>query len=317
MTTLHDDNPHPVPPLAYLRWKENYFFIFKAPEQQVFGMAHFNFEPGFSRGRLSCNLSVDGEVYNYGNAIPFPADFEMAKSLGDDKLKVQFVEPHKRFEVSLNSDDIEAAFSLEGRFHTFDYSACRSAAPELPSFQEVMTLGMNLPYNHQQQSLSLKGRVIVKKNDKAIELDGYGYRDHSWCMRCDGIVNNHDWCGINLPGRAFGVKTLSTNHRPGLRAKEGYIVDEQGHRALRSIEAERIGEGPDGLPAKLVHHLKDVFGNVYTLSHDITNRYAYVPLVAEAPLSGKPYAITENFCRSTLVETGEEGVSLIELGRFI
>ena len=38
MTTMHDDLPHPIPPFAYLRYKENYFFILIAPDQDVFGI---------------------------------------------------------------------------------------------------------------------------------------------------------------------------------------------------------------------------------------------------------------------------------------
>ena len=45
MITTHDDLPHPVPPIAYLRYKENWFFIIIDVANQVFGMAHFNHEP--------------------------------------------------------------------------------------------------------------------------------------------------------------------------------------------------------------------------------------------------------------------------------
>jgi hypothetical protein len=315
MTTLHDDRPHPVPPLAFLRWKENYFFIIIAPDSGVFGMAHFNFEPGFARARLSCNLSVNGQVFNYSNTIPFPDNFELCEEIGDDKLRLRFVEPHQQFDVSLQSDDLELNLSFRKRFSTFDYMACRFAAPEMPSFQEVMTLGLNLPYQHQQQALSITGAVVVKASNTTVNIAGYGYRDHSWCMRADNIVQDHDWCAINFPSCAFGIKTLATNHRPDLRAKEGYVSDKSGGRALRSIEVLKAEPGTDGQPLKLTHLLEDVFGNRFTIESDIASRLADVSLVSEQPSGNGGYAITENFCRSKILETGEEGYSLIELGR--
>jgi hypothetical protein len=67
--------PHPVPPTAYLRYKENWFWIFLDVHNQIFGMAHFNYEPSFGRACLSCNMLVRGELHQYGNEIPFPETF--------------------------------------------------------------------------------------------------------------------------------------------------------------------------------------------------------------------------------------------------
>jgi hypothetical protein len=82
MTTTHDDYPHPVPPLAYLRWKENYFFILIDARSDVFGILHFNNEPGFDRSRFTCNLSICGVPFEYHNTTPLPADFEMEEAFG-------------------------------------------------------------------------------------------------------------------------------------------------------------------------------------------------------------------------------------------
>lgn len=313
MTTVHDDLPHPVPAHAFLRYKENYFFIVLAEAQGVFGVFHLNHEPGFDRARYTCNLSIGGRPFAYANATPFPERFAFEREIGDGALQLRFVAPHRHFALSLNTGEIDLAIDFTAAHPTFDYAACRTAGNPAPSFQEVNTLGLNLPYNHQQQSLVARGRVMF--GGETIAIDGSGYRDHSWVMRGDSVIAEHLWCGFNFPGRAFGAKTNASILRPDAPAREGYVVDAEGPRALRLIETRRIGESADGLPDRLIHELTDVFGRRYTIESDIAGRLAHVPLVSEASGHRPAYHIVENFCRTTLRETGETGIALVEIGR--
>jgi len=312
MTTVHDDFPHPIPPLAYLRYKENYFFIIMAPENSVHGIVHLNFEPGQDRARYSCHLSVQGKACHYVSETALPEKFEMARTIGDGKIQLSFIKPHEQFDLSLNSDDLTFKLTFEKSLPTFDYAPCRAANPETPSFQEVMTLGTNLPYNHQQQALTVNGTVITDGNE--ITISGKGYRDHSWCVRTDNIVASHTWSGHHFGNRAFGVKKLHTLARPGLWAREGYVSDADGERALKNIEVIYEGKSTDGLPEIARFELSDVLGKNYTLICDVAARYAQVPLVAEKPGKHGAYQITENFCPSIIEETGETGCSLVEIG---
>jgi hypothetical protein len=134
-------------------------------------------------------------------------------------------------------------------------------------------------------------------------------------MRSDNIVLDHTWCGMNFPGRAFGAMTIRSLVRPTLEAKEGYVADEDGLRPLRKIDIELVGSDGKGLPDMLIHHLEDVYGKVFTIESDIKNRFAQVPLEAESPDGKAVYEVAENFTRSILKETGDEGVSIIEIGR--
>jgi hypothetical protein len=315
MTTSHDDLPHPVPPLAFLRWKENYFFIVIDPLREAFGVAHFNFEPGFDRARLSCNFNVRGKPYKYGNQTPFPERFEMARELGDEHLRLAIDESHTRFRLDFSSQPVEFNLVFEKRLPSFDFNACRYAAPELPSFKELMTLGTNLPFEHLQQAMRVTGSMRSRVDSFELAIDGYGYRDHSWCMRSDNLVSHHTWSGLNFRECAFGVMTIETLARPGVIGKEGYVADADGVRALRGIEVLEIGTGPDGCADRVVHELRDVFGRTYTIESSLSERLAHVPLAAEAPNGRVVYEITENFCRSRLLESGEEGYSLVETGR--
>src|SRR5262245_15249641 len=141
MMTSHDDLPHPVPPLAYLRWKENYFFIIIDPVREACGIVHYNFEPGFNRARFSCNLQVKGRQYGYLNETPFPERFEYSRELGDERIRLTIVESHARFQLRFHGEEIEFDLSFERRLPSFDFAACKYAAPDVPSFREMMTLG--------------------------------------------------------------------------------------------------------------------------------------------------------------------------------
>lgn len=312
MTTLHDDLPHPVPDFAQLRYKENYFFILLAPESDAFGVFHLNHEPGHDRARYTGNFRIAGRSIDYSNQTAFPEDFELARSIGDGQLSLGFANPHARFELALHTDEIALDIAFERRFDTFDYAACRTAGNPAPSFQETMTLGLNLPYNHQQQALTSEGTARFP-DGTSLAISGMGYRDHSWVMRADIATRDHDWCGFNFPTRAFGIKTLETMSRPGVRAKEGYVADAEGLRALRRIETTRTGQQPDGLCETLVHEVEDVFGNRYRIESDLAGRHAHVPLASEAAAGKHGYHIVENFCPATCA--GESGVGLVEIGR--
>ncbi len=314
MTTIHDDLPHPIPAFAELRYKENYFFILIAPQSDAFAVIHFNHEPGHDRARYTANIEIGGRSIRYTNTTSFPAEFELSRTIGDGALSLHFAEPHNRFELALKTDEIDLSLVFTARRQTFDYAACRTAGSPAPSFQEVMTLGLNLPYNHQQQALDAEGRArFAAGTDHAIA--GSGYRDHSWVMRCDSGGLTHNWCGFNFPGRSFGIKTISTTHRPDMVAKEGYVVDAQGARALRYIEVRSEGEMADGLCETLIHEVIDMLGNRYTIESDLAGRFAHVPLVSEAPSGKAAFHIVENFCPLRLVETGEVGEGLVEIGR--
>jgi hypothetical protein len=316
MTTAHDDLPHPVPAFAYLRYKENYFFILLAKDQNVFGIVHLNHEPGFDRARYTANLSVRGKTYLYSNTTPFPQNYAYSREIGDGKLQLKFTAAHARFDLSLVTDEVRWECAFTAAQPTFDYGACRTAGGARLSFQEVMTAGTNLQYDHQQQALHSSGKILIAATGEVIEFKGAGYRDHSWVMRADNLASQHTWCGFIFANAAFGAKTIELIARPGAWAREGYVADKAGLRALASVTTNNVGGmTEDGLPRTLVHELVDVFGKQFTIESDVGGRLAHVPLVSEAPGGRPAYQVVENFCRCRLKETGEEGIALVEFGR--
>lgn len=317
MMTSHDDLPHPVPAFAYMRYKENYFFILMAPDDDVFGVFHFNHEPGFDRVKYTANVSVRGRTFMYNNlSTTFPDDWVRAREIGDGKLSCKFVAPHERFELELENDEIHWKCHFSARHQTFDYHACKAARGDgFVSVQEVLTCGTNLQYEHQQQALDAVGDITIAETGEKISFKGVGYRDHSWCMRADHLVTRHSWSALIFEDFVVGVRMMESSHRPGASAAEGYVADRNGTRALLTIETREEGErSADGLPSRLVHELTDVFGESFIIKSDIEGRMAHVPLSSETPDKRPGYQIVENFCRSQ--RAGSANIcSLVEFGR--
>ncbi|MGW8202234.1 hypothetical protein ACWGM0_06760 [Sphingomonas bisphenolicum] len=315
--TTHDDLPHPVPAFAHMRYKENYFFILMAPNDGIFGVFHFNHEPGFDRVKYTANVSVRGRTFLYSNLrTPFPDNWVRSREIGDGKLSLKFIVPHDCFELELRNEEIHWKCNFSARHQTFDYHACKAARGDgFVSVQEVLTCGTNLQYEHQQQALNAAGTIAIADTGEEIAFNGVGYRDHSWCMRADHLVSRHSWSAIIFPDFVIGARMMESGFRPGASAAEGYIADKNGTRALMTLETREEGElSQDGLPARLIHEVTDVFGEKFVVASDIKGRLAHVPLSSETPDRRPGYQIVENFCRSNM--NGADNVcSLIEFGR--
>ena len=318
MLTNHDDLPHPIPPIAYLRYKENWFFIIIDVANSVYGMSHFNYEPGHDKARVSCNLMVRGELFKYGNQIPFPAQFAMSPQIGDDKLKVKFIEAHTRYDMTLSSDDLELDMSFLKYAPTFNYDDYDAANPDKPTMKELMSFSTHQMFHNQQQALTINGTLTMKAGSakgETIKLGGLGYRDHSRSMRVDSFVARHIWSFLYFPKTVFGAISMTGLLRPGSTMTSGYVYDDSGLRSLKDVDITPHGKAPGGMPATVEYKVNDVYGKPFTVVADIVNRMGFVPLVTEmAVAEGYFYNIVENFCPVTLMETGEKGYALVEIG---
>jgi hypothetical protein len=314
--TIYDDYPHPVPLIAYLRYKENWLWHFMDKDNQVYGMAHFSYEPLFNRARMSCNIDVKGTVYKYSNEIPFPENFAYAHEIGDGKLKILFKEPQKKFELHLTSDDLDLEIYYEAGGPMFDFVACEKVNPDRPHVFSLMNLNTHqMPPVHQQQILTMTGKIQVK-NQQAIVLSGCGNRDHSQGVRCDTITRTHSWSWLLFTNSYFSATDITVINSPSVLAADGYMHDRTGLRALKEIDVQLSGATlADGMPETVRFLFEDIAGNRFTIVASIVNRLGVVPLSGEKPDGGMAeYICVENFCQLTLEETGETGYGMVQLG---
>lgn len=322
MPVTHDDMPHPVPPIAFLRYKENWFFLILEQANEVFGAIHIVGEPGFDRIRFAVNLRAAGELIVYGNQIDFPRDFGTSPELGDGRFQVRFVKAHERIELTLDSADVHLETTFTARSPLFDFNEYTWANPGAVSLAEITQFGSNQQSVHLQQGMRCAGKVSVKTGHLAgreFPIDSVGYRDHSRMVRCDNMTGNHFWTGMHFPDHVFGVMSLTGLLRPNSPANCGYVWDETlGLRSLRKVDVAGHGEGPEGVPATVELHLTDIHDNPFTIVADLSRRFAHVPLHVEAAGAAPfVYDIVENLAPLELKETGETGetgIGIVEVG---
>jgi hypothetical protein len=311
--------PHPVPPIAYLRYKENWFFLIFDDSNDVFGAVHVVSEPGFERIRYACHLSVCGVQLRYGSEVPFPPDFAMAPELGDGTIAIRFVKAHEQIDLSLHNADLDLDISFLGRSPVFDFDDYGHANPDKVGVPEIINFASNQQNVHQQQGMRTRGELTVKTGElagRSFSIDALGYRDHSRSIRADNMVLKHFWTGLHFPDHVFGAMQVTGILRPDTPGLGGYVHDEdKGLRALRDIEIVGSGEGPGGVPATVEWRLTDVYGEEFTIGADLTQRFAHVPLHTEkAGAAPFVYEIVENFAPLTLKQTGDAGIGLVEVG---
>lgn len=284
------------------------------PESGVFGNLHFNTEPLFGRTKFHFDFLIDGKNFTYHHVAPISPNYGLEPFVSDGVATMTVHESHKLFSIVMKTDELELDLKFEARFPTFDFNVCKFAAPELTSFRDVMTFGTNLPYDHTEQSMLVSG-TLRGGEEKPIILDGLGYRDHSWGMRGDSTVAWHTWSVINFPDRTFAIMNQRSLIRSGLEAKEGYVVDSRGARAVRQLEAKPMEfSAGDIIPGRMRYEFTDMLGEQYTLEADVAGCMGRVGLVPEVTTSAQPYTVFDNFCTVKDLKTGAEGLGLIEFG---
>jgi hypothetical protein len=312
---LHEDYPHTIPTRAYLRWKENYFWVFMDPERDVCCLAHVSAEPTFERAFASFTLLHQGEKISSAAETPMPNPFAHQRELTFGKLTMKFLKPQADFQVTFDGDALSAEINFTRRMHLFDFQACADVNPDQVSISENTAFARN-EFRHQGQCVSGAGAVMFKAGawaGKTIKVEGTGYRDHSWGMRNDQLTLDHNWTFINLPSHGFHMMKVRNIVRPENAVVEGYVATPDGNQVLKTIAIEHVGDGPEGMPETVIFRAQAVDGARYTIVCDVARSFARLPLETQKP-GAKVYAMVENMCRCRCEETGEEGFANVEIG---
>jgi hypothetical protein len=285
------------------------------PDRDVCCLAHVSTEPTLDRAFASFTLLHQGKKISSAKETPVPNPFVHAKELKYDNLILRFLKPQAEFQTVFEDDNLAVTLNWKRRMHLFDFQACADVNPDLFSISENTGFARN-EFRHQGQCMTATGTVRFKAGEwagKTVQLDGSGYRDHSWGMRNDQLALDHNWSFINLPSNGFHMMKVRNQVRPENVVLEGYVATAEGNQVLKTLSIEHIGEGPEHMPATVIFRAVAVDGKPYTITADIANSFARLPLITQKP-GNKVYGMVENMCRCRCEETGEQGFANIEIG---
>ncbi len=273
-------------------WKENWYFNFIDRENNAWGINHISLERHKESGRFSAFHVVDGEILMYLNPIPLTEDFT---ELTDGKLRVEFLEPHKRFRLTFQGPNHSVDLTYLARFDVFDYAA--AGGKSLEGDKNSMSI------NHYEQAMTVNGTLT--KDGVSRPIACLGHRDHSWGYRDETNVAGWNWIAVQFPDRTINLSQVRISGMQPM--SRGFVSDAGGNTGIGKVKIVSTERNEDGIPLSSVFEAVDESGRTWTLT---SRRFSGLVL----PLSekGKNVVVYENFSDYTLAESGEQGVGIDE-----
>lgn len=321
MVTPEDDFPHPVPPQAFMTWKENWVFPAVDPKRRVASLFHFSLRPGEGEGIFTAKFCLDGWEHRYVGRSPVPRDLTAFVPVANERITFEVVEPGGRFHITYASDELDADIWYTGRFHAWDFD-------DGPLASGASMLGERgrhvFHFQHYEQALRHEGTLTIKEGPLAgevIEISGFANRDHSWGWRQDLTFRHHHWLCASFEQRYVQGTVMNETCYPDGDKFGGWVSTEAGNRAVRHVDTAgaywlAAGEPLPRLDRDVRYPVTTVDGETVTVTAHVTSDYGRLYLNARSPDRTEVYQDVQIFCDMTLEETGERGSGVLELGKF-
>jgi hypothetical protein len=316
-----DDHPHAVPPQAFMTWKENWVLCGLDRAARAAFVFHVSLRPVEGEGVFSAKLSLDGERYRHVGRRPIPADPRELRTLADERMRFEIVEPARRFRIEYRSPELDADLRLAGRFEPFDFAD----GPKPPGRSTLGEIGLSVfPFNHYEQALEFEGELRPKAGDRAgraVPVSGWGNRDHSWGFRDDFQFIHHHWICASFEELYVQGSAMLERSYPDLK-HGGFVAGRGGNDPVRRVDTADAYWLEPGLPLPPLerdvrYRLETVSGRTLTVVAHVARDYGRLYLNAKSPDRSKLYQDRQVFCDYTLVESGERGAGLLEIGKYL
>lgn len=285
---IHDDYPRN----EEKAWKENWYFNFIDRKNNAWGINHISLERHKQSGRFSAFHVVDGEILMYVNFLPLGEDF---RELTDGKLRVEFVEPHKKFRLTLDGPNHSVDLTYLARFEVFDYIPPEARSPQGDK--------RSLAINHYEQALTVTGTLT--KDGQTRPISCFGHRDHSWGYRDESNIAGWNWVAVQFPNKTINISQVRIAGMEPM--SRGFVSEEGGNTGIREVKIVSTERGEGGVPMRSTFAAVDESGRPWTLT---SSRFS--GLVLPLREKGREVVVYENFADYTLTETGEQGVGIDE-----
>lgn len=316
-----DDYPHPVPPQAFMLWKENWVFPAVDTKNRVATLFHFSLRPGLGEGIFTAKFAIDGWEHRYVGRSPIPKDLTTFQPVQDEKITFTIVKPAEEFHLVYTSDELDADITFTARFPAWDFDA----APKAPGDSVLGDVGRGVfPFHHMEQSLMHDGVIKIKagpKDGSEIHVSGYANRDHSWGWRQDLTFNHHHWICASFDDRFIEGAKMQEDFYPHGPKTGGWFSTADGNDGVIDIDSSDAYwlKNPDPLPnldRDVRYRLTTQGGQVATLiAHIASSEYGRLYLDARSKDHATVYQDVQMFCDFTLEETGQKGSGVLEIGK--
>ncbi len=319
MIAPNDDFPHPVPPQAFMTWKENWVWPAVDRENRVASLFHFSLRPAHGEGIFTAKFCIDDWEHRYVGRSPVPRDLTTFVPVRNEKIVFAVEEPARRFRITYASDELDADITYTARFHAWDFDD----GPLAPGDSPLGERGRHIfHFQHYEQALWHEGTVSLKAGPRAgetIRVSGYGNRDHSWGWREDMTFDHHHWLCASFDDRYIQGTLMNEECYDGDKYG-GWISTDAGNEAVSHLDDSAAywlerGTPLPQLDRDVQYVVTTVDGAKATVIAHIASDYGRLYLNARNADRTRVYQDVQIFCEMTHVETGKRGSGVLELGK--
>lgn len=320
MVSPEDDFPHAVPPQVGMTWKENWVFPAVDAEQRISSLFHISLRPADNEGVFSAKFCIKGWEHRYVGRNPIPQDLTQMRPVADPRVTFSVETPGSAFRIQYVSQELTADLHYAARFAPYDFAD----GPKAPGESVLGDLGRSVfPYNHYEQSLWQTGEIHVHAGPHAnssFAVEGYGCRDHSWGWRNDLAFQSHHWVCASFEDRFVEGSVMTEDYYPHGPKAGGWISSEGGNDPMLAVDTSDSywldDNGPlPPLDRDVRYVMTTVGGKTATVIAHLGGDYGRLYLDARSPDRATTYQDVQIFCDFTLVETGQRGSGVVEIGK--
>lgn len=277
---------HPDIPADPRPWRENAFFCFWDPEQDLTGVMHISASPnakGGRRARVSVRLGS--------------TTVEVIETLDFDTWNSESItfDPDTGFSVQ--------APGLSGSLRSTPLHPAAVFAGE--TAPKAFSLDSEHPIHHYQQSARVSGELTIE--GRTVVVDGYGYRDRTWGFR-DESSSVGEYYGTMWVFPDFSVSALRLLGQDGRAATLGHILHADG----RIEDVTEMTLTRDGAGLFLESRITTTTGTVLQVSGAGRLGTFWCPMGGEAQ-EGPTLSAYDEFDH-LLTPDGLKGFGLLEQG---
>jgi hypothetical protein len=316
-----DDFPHPVPPQAFMTWKENWVFPAVDRDQGIAALFHVSLRPQHGEGIFTAKFHLQGEQVRHVSRSPVPAQLDGWYPIADDHVRFEIVEPGEVFRLTYEGEELEADLLYRARFPAFDFAD----GPKPDGTSTVGPIGLSVfPFNHYEQALEATGTIVGRAGrfeGRRFEFSGYGNRDHSWGWRDDFQFRHHHWICASFDDRYVQGSVMLETSFPEEK-HGGFVSREQGNVAVAHVDTSGAywmepGEPIGELREDVTYRIHTVEDERFTVTAKLQEDHGRLYLNARSPDRSQLYMDVQMFCDFHLAETGQLGAGVLEVGKYL